>query len=193
VLAATKVYLARHGETEWNRMGRWQGHTDVLLSDSGRAQARALAERLRVVGFGRILSSDLARARETAEIVARTIGIPAPALDRDLRERAFGLFEGLTRDECAARFPDEWALYRADPTRIPPGGEPHDQVVTRMAMAVRRGASDAAPILMISHGGSIRALLAHVSGAQLPPMANVAVFRLSVWPSGDLSDVEAVG
>jgi probable phosphoglycerate mutase len=193
------VYLARHGETEWNRMGRWQGHTDVVLSEIGREQANALGERLRGLGIGRVLTSDLARARETAEIVARAIGVSTPALDRDLRERAFGRFEGLTREECAVRFPDDWALYRTDPTCIPPGGEPHHEVIARMAVAVRRAAGVVDPrapaassVLVISHGGSIRALLSHVTGTPLPPMQNAAVFRLSVLPTGDFADVERV-
>ena len=115
------LYLARHGETYWNREGRWQGHTDVALNDEGRAQARALGALLRGRDVGRIHSSDLRRAHETATIAAGLLGVDGLVVDRDLRERSFGVFEGLTRDDCAARFPKAWAAYRADASCVPPG------------------------------------------------------------------------
>lgn len=182
------VYLARHGETEWNRVGRWQGHTDIALSDAGRAQARALAEVMRVQGLVRVHASDLVRARETAEIVARVIGVAPVHVDPDLRERGFGCFEGLTRAECAARFPDLWARYQADPRNAPPDAEPHDAVIERMRLAVRRAAGpaavDAGAILVVSHGASIRALVAAVTGTRPPPLGNTALFRMQVSPDG---------
>src|SRR5437868_4346988 len=90
------VYLARHGETDWNRAGRWQGWTDVPLNPTGEAQALALAEKLRDRTIARIVSSHLARARRTAEIVAGALSVTDIATDADLKERGFGLFEGLT-------------------------------------------------------------------------------------------------
>jgi probable phosphoglycerate mutase len=194
------LYLARHGETDWNRAGRWQGHTDVALNDDGRAQARALGERLRGLDIGRVHASDLRRARETAEIAAALLGVGALVVDRDLRERSFGIFEGLTRDECAARFPELWAAYRADASRVPPGAESHEALARRMHDAVLRaaaargagdGASDdgagddgAAPVLVVSHGGSLRALLARATGTMPPPLSNVAVFRAIATAEG---------
>src|SRR5207253_901529 len=108
------ICLARHGETEWNRIGRWQGATDIPLSDVGRAQARLLAERLRDRRIARVHASELSRARETAEIVAAHLGVPAPTTDRRLGERGYGAFEGLTRVECEERHPAAWARYLAD-------------------------------------------------------------------------------
>ncbi|MDB4983296.1 MAG: phosphoglycerate mutase [Myxococcales bacterium] len=178
------LYLARHGETDWNRVGRWQGHTDVALNDEGRAQARALGERLRGLEIGRVHASDLLRARQTAEIAAELLGLGPPVVDPDLRERSFGVFEGLTRDECEGRFPDLWAAYRADPSRVPPGAEAHEALAVRMHEAVRRAVAvdDAAPILIVSHGGSIRAFLARVTGVMPPPLPNVALFRAVATP-----------
>ena len=78
------VYLARHGETEWNRIGRWQGATDIPLSDVGRAQARLLADRLRDRRIARVHASQLSRALETAQIIAARLGAPAPTADTEV-------------------------------------------------------------------------------------------------------------
>ena len=119
------VFLARHGETEWNRAGRWQGKTDIPLSDAGRVQARALAACLLGRGIGAVHASDLQRATETAQIVAELLGIAALNVDARLRERGFGCFEGSTREECAERHPEAWARYLANWRSTPPGGEPN--------------------------------------------------------------------
>ena len=81
------LLLARHGETDWNVAGRWQGHTDVPLNATGRAQALALAERLRNEGIAAVATSDLSRARHTAEIVAGALGVPVALVDPALREQ----------------------------------------------------------------------------------------------------------
>src|SRR4051812_26379363 len=109
-------YLARHGETDWNLAGRWQGQTDIGLNARGGQQAVAMAERLRGRGITRVRASDLVRARETAEIVAGVLGTGVISIDPALRERGYGVFEGLTRDECAAQHPSAWACYMADRT-----------------------------------------------------------------------------
>jgi broad specificity phosphatase PhoE len=186
------VYLARHGETAWNRALRWQGHTDIVLNDSGREQARRLAEAVRPLGISAVAASDLARARETAEIVAQLLGLGPVTLDPDLRERSFGCFEGLTREECAARFPDEWARYRADIRLPPPGGEPHAAVVDRMGSGVRRAAAllpDGRAGLLVSHGGAMRALVTSITGEVPPPLDNGAMFRL-ILDGGRFTAVE---
>ena len=187
------VYLARHGETSWNREGRWQGHTDIELNEEGRAQARTLGERLRGRDIGLIHTSDLARARETAETVAAVLGVADVVVDRALRERSFGIFEGLTRRECELHHPQHWANYRADPSRVPPGAESQHALAERMHHAVTRAvaarhAADDAPVLVVSHGGSIRALLARATGTMPPPLDNVAVFR-AVASEGSLTEV----
>jgi broad specificity phosphatase PhoE len=181
------VYLARHGETPWNRAGRWQGHTDVALNDDGRLQAHALGRALLARGIVRAHASDLARARETAEIVATLLGLPAVDAHAGLRERGFGVFEGLTREECEERFPEEWARYRAGDGSSPPGGEPREQVIMRMTASVREVAAalrahhpgDGAA-LAVSHGGAIRLLVSSIVGEMPPPLENGAVFRFDL-------------
>ncbi len=185
------VYLARHGETEWNRALRWQGSTDIPLNEVGRRQAEGLGEALRDQGIGRAYASDLSRARETAVIAAHLLGVGPVVTDPRLRERAFGCFEGLTREECAVRFPDEWERYHADPRTCPPGGEPQNEVVARMRQAVLEAAFAVAqdgtpdgPTLVVSHGGAIRAFVGSVTGEPPPPLGNGALFRLAVLADG---------
>lgn len=176
-----RVYLARHGETDWNAAGRWQGHTDVPLNDNGRAQAMALGAQLRGAGIASVGSSDLSRARETATIAGGAIGVAASFVDAGLRERRFGRFEGLTRDECVARFPVEWARYLADPRTAPPDGEPQEALLARATAAVILAASTlASPLLLVTHGGTMRALLSSMLGAPVAPIANGAVHVVRV-------------
>lgn len=119
----TELILIRHGETEWNRERRMQGQTDTPLSDIGRAQAAALGRRFAGADFAALYSSDLSRAHHTADAVAAVTGHEI-RLDRALREREFGLFEGLTADEIAARYPEEYARFKArDPDWAVAGGE----------------------------------------------------------------------
>jgi broad specificity phosphatase PhoE len=178
------IYLARHGETEWNRIGRWQGATDIPLSDTGRAQARRLAERLRDRGITRVHASHLSRALETAQIVAAELGLPAPVVDARLCERGYGVFEGLTRDECAARFPDAWERYLADRRAVPPEAEPQHEVVTRVTAAMHAvaaaltSAAATGTTLVISHGGTIRTFIHALTGLAPPPLDNGTLFRI---------------
>ena len=96
----TTLLLVRHGETDWNAEGRLQGHTDRPLNEHGRNQAKELADRLAGEGADAIYASDLARAKETAEIVGARLGLPV-MIDADLREKNWGNWEGLTGDERA--------------------------------------------------------------------------------------------
>lgn len=181
------VFVARHGETDWNLVGRWQGHTDVPLNATGRAQAVALADGLRGEGIGAVATSDLSRARHTAEIVGRTLGIPVALVDPDLREQRFGRFEGLTPGECEERYPVDWARYVADPHAGPPGGESRAALLERVVRSVQGVAARlSCPALLVTHGGAIRALLAALppapgmaSGAP-GPIPNGAVMRVSL-------------
>ena len=178
------LYLARHGETEWNRIGRWQGATDIPLSDIGRAQAQLLAERLRDRRIARVHASQLSRALETAQIIAACLGAPAPTADPRLRERGYGAFEGLTREECAERFPGVWEQYLADRRAVPPGAEPQAEVTERITAAMTEIAtltgaeSDSEAILVVSHGGAIRSFIHATIGLVPPPLENGAVFQL---------------
>jgi probable phosphoglycerate mutase len=120
---STQVILIRHGETVWNSEHRMQGQRNSALSQLGRAQARALAQRLQSEPFDCLYSSDLDRALETARVIADATGHRI-RIDARLRERCFGIFEGLTRDEMKERHPDEYARFRErDPDYCMPGGE----------------------------------------------------------------------
>ena len=169
VSCVTTILLARHGETDWNRDGRFQGWADPSLNDAGRAQARALAERLRDVPFDAVYSSDLLRARETAEIVAAPHGVEV-VIEPGLREVNVGAWSGLTRAEVEARFPHGER----------PGGETRDEHTARVLAAAERLAR-AHPhdrILLVSHGGTMRALRTHVSDEPLHPIANCGLLEL---------------
>lgn len=177
--AGGRLYVARHGETEWNRIGRWQGATDVPLNDAGRAQALELADRLRGVTLAGVASSDLVRAAETASLVARALGLPVLGAYASLRERSYGVFEGLTRDECATRYAEIWTNHRPGDLLEPPGAEPRAEVEARMVRGMREVVEThaaTAPVLVVSHGGAIRTFLAAIDGVLVPPMKNAECY-----------------
>jgi broad specificity phosphatase PhoE len=185
------LYMARHGETDWNAAGRWQGHTDVPLNDKGREQARALAEALRAHGIAAAASSDLSRARDTARIVAEVLGVGFAHADPDLRERRFGIFEGLTRHECETLHPGPWRDW-VTAQRTPEGGETQkqlaDRVVAGATRVVREVATDARGALIVTHGGSLRAFVHAVTGEMPQLVGNGDVWRVTY--DGRFSDAE---
>ena len=187
MLVHRSLFLARHGETEWNRAGRWQGKTDIPLSDVGRAQARALGAALAGRRIADVHASDLQRASETAQIVAGVLGIATFNVDARLCERGFGCFEGFTREECAERHPEAWARYLADRRSTPPGGEPQPAVAARIVAAMtdiaRAPRATDEATLVISHGGAIRTFIHEVTGAAPPPLENGALF-IARWDGG---------
>jgi len=136
----TTILLARHGESDWNRAGRWQGHADRPLTDLGREQARALAARLAEIDLDAIYSSDLERARNTAELVAATKGLAVTAVP-ELREVDVGSWSGLTRAEAEQRFPDEFARWLAGREGWT-DGETYEQLGDRIVRALRRIGDD---------------------------------------------------
>jgi broad specificity phosphatase PhoE len=188
-MARRVLYLVRHGETDWNAEGRWQGQTDIPLNDNGYAQARAVAKSLRSAGLGAVVSSDLSRAYDTARVAAQQLGVAVAYLDHDLRERAFGVFEGLTREECALYHPGPWRAW-IEERKAPEGGEDQQILVSRMMGALRRAAErafpDGIPILIVTHGGALRATLAEAIGVVPPPIANGAIWRVE-WQGKILS------
>jgi broad specificity phosphatase PhoE len=157
-----ELVVVRHGRTEWNAGGRFQGHTDVPLDATGRAQARALGALLAGDRFEAAYASDLARARETAELVldGRTVGLE---LDPRWREMRFGVWEGLTWTEIVARDPALAERCAAAPKfYTPQGGESFEECCARVAAAladIRARASDGARVLVATHAGPLHALL----------------------------------
>jgi probable phosphoglycerate mutase len=191
------LFVARHGETDWNAQARWQGQTDVPLNANGRAQAAALAVRLCGRGIARIEASDLLRAAETASIVGQTLGVTTVGRHVELRERSFGVFEGLTQAECEARHPEAWARYRQDFRNTPPGAEPRESVIERMRAAARRLVEAAPPLktagalLLVGHGGATRMWLGAELDRTLPPIGNAAALQVS-WLGGRVVAVAEV-
>jgi broad specificity phosphatase PhoE len=159
----TTLILARHGETDWNRDGRFQGHADTPLNARGREQARALAEDVAEVDV--IYSSDLKRATETARVVADRLGLEV-RIDPRLRERGFGAWEGLTRTEIEASFRDDFDRWRKGDGFGADEAEAHEAFAGRieafLADVLARHPDE--KVLVIAHGGSIRVVQAVASG-----------------------------
>ena len=171
----TTILLARHGETDWNVERRVQGHSDTPLNDTGRGQARALAEELAGEPIDAVYSSDLMRAHETARIVAAPRGLEVTAI-RDLRERNFGTWEGLTDQEIYVRHPQardrSWQEWGDAETR--------DEMADRVLGALHRIA-DTHPgqrVLVVSHGGPLRAVLRHCAIDDVERIDNCHVVRV---------------
>ena len=163
---ASEIIAVRHGETEFNIQGRYQGHADSPLTPGGIEQARRLAPRIvRLDHLRTIYCSDLGRARETARLLAEVSG-DRIVEDAGLRERGYGVFEGQTRDEIADRYPAELAAARAHTDYAPPGGETPDQFLARIAEAFERLASQHAghATIVVTHGGTVTAFARHVLG-----------------------------
>jgi probable phosphoglycerate mutase len=164
-----RLVVARHGATANNVEQRYTGQADAPLSPLGWRQAEALAGALAGERFDLIVSSDLARARQTAQAIARRVGAQL-RLDADLREVAMGAWEGLTFAEVAARYPEEVAAWQASPEAgAPLGGETIAQLRDRAARALARcvAAHPGGSVLWITHGGLIGALLCHLLGIDL--------------------------
>ncbi|MHB8171001.1 MAG: alpha-ribazole phosphatase [Thermincolia bacterium] len=165
----TKIFLVRHGETDWNNQMRYQGHSDIPLSEKGLAQARALSTKLAGEEIHAFYASDLSRARETAEIVARPHGktvITKPAL----RETKFGAWEGLKYTEIKEKFPEVVEKWAMDPvaTRIPDGEslqDVADRVMAGLEEILKNHPDER--VVVAAHGGTIRVILASLLGMDL--------------------------
>jgi broad specificity phosphatase PhoE len=160
----TTIFLARHGESDWNVERRFQGHTDRPLTERGREQAHALANLVAGEEIDALYTSPLSRARETAEIVAARAGLEPVAL-AELREVDTGSWSGLSRAEVKARFPDGFTRWRSGRSGWE-HGETYEEMAERVIGALRTIAEDhpGGRVLVISHGGPIRAIHAAAEG-----------------------------
>jgi len=166
---ATVFYLVRHGETDWNRQGRWQAQLDVPLNEAGRRQAAALGVLAARFPLAALYSSDLARAMETARLIAAAFNPGPPPLYPEPRLREFnaGVLAGYTLEELRVLYPEWWEADRRDPvsTRCP-GGETFQEMRARVKEALDDIASrhpDRA-VGVVTHGGPIRAVVFEVLG-----------------------------
>jgi broad specificity phosphatase PhoE len=167
MMGETHVLLTRHGQSEWNALGRWQGQADPPLSDLGRRQAHEAARSLGALNA--IWASDLCRAAETAVIIGEDIGVGPVVLDPDLRERDAGEWTGLTRAQIERRYPG----FLPDGRR-PPGWETDEELRARARRALQRIA-DAAPggdVLVVTHAGLVFTIERHL-GVEHTRLANV--------------------
>jgi broad specificity phosphatase PhoE len=177
----TTILLVRHGETDWNRERRWQGHADRPLNETGRTQAHALAELLAADPPEAIWSSDLTRARETAEIVGARLGLPV-AFDERLREVDVGEWSGLTAAEAEERFPAGMRHRLAGGTGWEQG-ESYEEMAERVLAALHDIAALAYErVVVVTHGGAMRAVWLADGGApeKRPRVANCDVHELVV-------------
>ena len=175
----TTLHLVRHGETDWNRQGRFQGTRDIPLNDEGRNQALRLAESWD--GKGDVLiSSPLSRAWETAEILGIALGLPEPAFNPLLVERHYGSGEGLTQVERLERFPDG----------IVPGVEAPELIRARARKFLEILADEhrGRRVVAVSHGGFINVVLSVVSGGEVGTgktfLGNASVSTVVAGPGG---------
>jgi 2,3-bisphosphoglycerate-dependent phosphoglycerate mutase len=155
----TVLLLVRHGETDWNAAGRLQGQTDQPLSDFGRTQARRLADELENENLAAIYSSDLSRARETAEVVGERLGLRV-VLDPDLREKDWGTWEGLT------------AVERDRVEFVGESTEAHQERILRALRKISERHPGDGRVLVVTHGGSMRRVQTAALGMALPVVEN---------------------
>lgn len=179
-----RLYLVRHGQTSWNVAGRAQGHTDIPLDEVGQAQKKLLAQSFRCSFISRIYSSDLLRAKETAESIAASTGAPLE-LRRDLRERSFGDWEGQSFRDVG-----DWTIEEAIRQGVPrvavrpPGGESYRDLWERTSDFVRTIVDAGEDAAVVSHGGTCSILMAHLAkgtpdSARSFRFGNTAVYEIS--------------
>ena len=181
-----ELIVVRHGETDWNRIRRLQGHTDIALNANGREQADRLRDALADERIAAIHASDLSRAVETARPIATRLGLPIRT-DARLRERHYGVLEGKTFPEIVEAYPDEAERLRTrDAEHTMPGGESQRTFFHRVVDAVTAitGAQQRGPILIVTHGGVLDMLHRSATGLALDaeracPIPNAVVNRLA--------------
>lgn len=174
------VLLCRHGETPWNREGRYQGHTDIPLAESGEGQARALGARLAEVRIDRAVASPLVRARKTAELILGSARAPMLGFDDGLKEISHGKWEGKLVSEIQQSHPELLDAWKHRPTATLPTGpnaESLQQVLDRAWVALSRacsGLGEPQTVLVVAHDAVNRVLLCRILGL---PLERVWSFR----------------
>jgi 2,3-bisphosphoglycerate-dependent phosphoglycerate mutase len=166
-METTRILLVRHGETDWNAMGRIQGHSDTPLNGAGREQAQRTARRLTREPVRALYASDLARALETATVIGHALGLTVVTSPR-LRERLYGAWEGLTAAEIQTHYPQQFAEWRARTTDFaPPQGESRSQLLARARAELQgiAGRHVGEVVVVVTHGGFCYVLINHILGS----------------------------
>lgn len=169
-----KLYLARHGETDWNLLNRIQGQTDIPLNENGRRQAVELSRAIKERGlyFERIYTSKMLRAKETARIVADDLGTPFQIL-KGIEEINLGKWEGYTWRQVREEFPEEYAVWHENRRyQIPPGGESYEQLLKRVIPALKDVSEEGeGAALLVTHSAVIMTLLSFLYDKPFEDMA----------------------
>lgn len=191
MIVMTKVVLVRHGQTVWNKLGKYQGQADIELSEIGKEQALRLGEGFPLNHIDKIYSSPLVRARETGEAIGRHFAMSVESCP-EFCEISFGQWEGLTYEEIHGQWPQEHELLFSRPDKlICPGGEGFVEVqkraVGKMEAIIR--ANPDKTVVIVAHGGVIRTLLCHALGMPLRNMwrirqDNTAVNIVTAYDEG---------
>jgi broad specificity phosphatase PhoE len=172
-----RLILVRHGETDWNRAGRFQGQTDEGLNEKGLKQAQEVAAALLPLRPIALYTSPLPRALETAQVISRLTALPVKTLE-GLREAHLGELEGITGEELRTRYPDFFRRWREDPSSVTmPGGESLAQLQERAwgaTLAIARAHSDG-PAVVVTHNFAIRAILCRLLGLPLSQFRRLRV------------------
>lgn len=178
----TEIILVRHGETEWNLSGRWQGHADSALSERGVSQAKSLGKRMATMPVDVVYSSDLERAMHTSRLAGISSDWDALALS-ELRERDLGVLEGMTTSEMESKQPDVYRRFLNEgPNYQPPGGESFQQFFDRCSNAVEK-LVDKHPgkkILGFTHGGVLGVIFRKVLNIGLDVERNFLLLNCSI-------------
>lgn len=192
---STRLLIVRHGQTDWNIDGRFQGQTDIPLNATGHKQAHALARRLAAKPLEAIYASDLKRASLTASIIHQALSADGRSpliLEPRLREMCFGEWEGLTYREIQARQPRQLSRWESDLEQVaPPAGETLLEMAERVQAAFQSilAAHPGKSVLLVAHGGPLQMLIAQALG--MPPgrfwqihLSNASLSELNLYPEG---------
>ncbi len=182
-MSARRLVLWRHGQTLWNADNRHQGQIDIPLNEVGREQARHAAQTLVAMKPTHVIASDLERALETGQILADLAGIKL-STDERLRETFAGEWQGMTRDEIVAKYPEDYAAWGGDSEIRPGGGETRWEVSQRVVAAIEDALlniPDGGTLVVASHGGALRSALGRLLGLDPRQWTILGVLANAQW------------
>lgn len=182
-MSARRLVLWRHGQTLWNADNRHQGQIDIPLNEVGREQARHAAQTLVAMKPTHVIASDLERALETGQILADLAGIQL-SIDERLRETFAGEWQGMTRDEIVAQYPQDYAAWGGDSEIRPGGGETRWEVSERVVAAIQDALVNipaGGTLVVASHGGALRSALGRLLGLAPEQWTILGVLANAQW------------